>query len=80
MIDDLRNRPAAPALTAAQSRILGEIALYVEVTGEPCGGRYLARRLGLHHSTVQQQLERLHRQGWLRGPSSPSSPAIPRRR
>lgn len=74
MIDDVRNRPARPALTKAQTRILGEIALYVEVTGEPAGGRYLARRLGLHHSTVQQQLERLHRQGWLRGPGAPSAP------
>lgn len=68
---------AAPlhTLTTKQRALLIIIERYYKATGEACPGRYLARRLNVHHSTVQQQLAELHRKGWLRSPSAPSAPA-----
>lgn len=75
--------PAAPdgaaaplhTLTTKQRAMLIIIERYFEATGEACPGTYLARRLDLHHSTVQEYIRVLHRKGWLRSPTTPSRPA-----
>lgn len=69
-----RRAGAARDLSDQQQRILVEIRRYVDATGEPCSHRYLARRLQVHHSTIQEHLERLHRKGWIRSPHSPVRP------
>ena len=61
-------------LTDRQSTILKTIDRYCEATGEPCPANYLARRLSLHHSTIQEHLARLYRKGWLRAPNAPAMP------
>jgi DNA-binding MarR family transcriptional regulator len=61
------------ALTTKQRRILEEIDRYEQANGEPCSGRYLARRFNVHHATVQEHLERLYHRGWLTSPNSPSA-------
>lgn len=68
---------AAPlhTLTTKQRSMLIIIERYCEATGEACPGTYLARRLNLHHSTVQEYLRVLHRKGWLRSANAPSRPA-----
>lgn len=75
---DLTNRSergsAQPSLSDREREVLGVVVRYVSGTGEPCPGRYIARQLGMHHSTIQQHLERLHRRGWLRGPNAPAFP------
>lgn len=63
-------------LTDRQSVVLETVESYYAVTGEPCPVRYLARRLRVHHSTIQSHLEALERKGWL----ATSGPAVPRRR
>lgn len=64
-------------LPGRQRMVLDAIIRYHRVTGEPCPASYLARRLSIHHSSVQRHLELLHRKGWLRGANAP---AMPRRR
>lgn len=61
-------------LSVQQRRVLAAIQAYHRATGEPCPGRYLARRLAMHHSTVQRHVEVLHRKGHVRGPNPPSVP------
>jgi Mn-dependent DtxR family transcriptional regulator len=78
MIDShgLQNRAViGPELTDRQRDIITTIDRYYAVTGEPCPATYIGRRLRLHHSTVQDHLERLHRKGWLRAPNAPAVPA-----
>jgi DNA-binding IclR family transcriptional regulator len=58
-------------LTTRQRAIVTVIDDYTRVTGEPCPASYLARRLRLHHSSIQEHLSALHRKGWLRTPNSP---------
>lgn len=67
--------PAPPplhALTTQQRRIVEAIDEYHRATTEPCPPSYLARRLRLHHSTMQEHLVALHRKGWLRAPTGPA--------
>jgi DNA-binding MarR family transcriptional regulator len=59
------------ALTGKQRRLLEVIARYCDATGEACPGNYLARREGVHHSTVREHLEALYRRGWLNSPNAP---------
>jgi DNA-binding IclR family transcriptional regulator len=59
-------------LTTRQRVIVMAIDDYTRVTGEPCPASYIARRLRLHHSSVQEHLLALHRKGWLRSPHSPT--------
>lgn len=68
--------PVASELTDRQQVVLETVEQYYAVTGEPCPVRYLARRLRVHHSTIQSHLEALERKGWLQT----TGPAIPRRR
>ena len=67
--------PAAAAplheLTTKQRSMLVVIDQYSRATGEACPGSYLARRMNLHHSTVQKHLTVLHRKGWLRSANTP---------
>lgn len=68
---------AAPlhTLTTKQRAMLIIIERYFDATGEPCPGAYLARRIGVHHKTIQEHLAALHRKGWLKSPNAPSTPA-----
>lgn len=62
--------PARP-LTGRQRLVLDTIVRYYRATGEPCTVRYLARRLGLHPSTIGEHLSALYRKGWLPAPAAP---------
>lgn len=53
-------------LTDRQRAVLSAIIEYRKTTGEVPALMYLARRLSLHHSTVQQHVSELHRKGFLR--------------
>lgn len=70
-------QPAAPMCTLpTKQRVILELVLeYHHVTGEACPSRQLARRLLMHHSTVQQHLRTLYEKGWL---TTASGSAIPR--
>jgi len=61
-------------LTGRQRVVLRTIGDYYRTTGEPCPARYLARRLSIHLSTVQEHLESLYRKGYLRTPNAPVIP------
>jgi DNA-binding IclR family transcriptional regulator len=61
------------ALTTKQRALVEAVDAFERVTGEPCSASALARRLRLHHSTVQEHLSALHRKGWLQTPNSPVS-------
>jgi DNA-binding IclR family transcriptional regulator len=65
-------------LTSRQRAVLELIATYYHTTAEPCPANYVARRLNLHHSTVQEHLSVLHRNGWLETPNPPSRPRVSR--
>jgi Mn-dependent DtxR family transcriptional regulator len=59
-------------LTSQQRRVVEAIEAYQRATGEACSASYLARRLRVHHSTVQNHFTALHRKGWLRSPTGPA--------
>jgi SOS-response transcriptional repressor LexA len=59
-------RDAAAPLTDRQRAVLSSIIDYRKATGEVPSLMYLARKLSLHHSTVQQHVSELHRKGFLR--------------
>lgn len=69
---------AAPlhTLTTKQRALLGLVVDYYRVTGEPCSASYLARRMGVHHSTIQQHLAVLHHKGWLLTAKGPAVPLL----
>ena len=72
---DPRQVETPRTLTERQSQVYAEIVKVHDVTGEGASVRYLARRLSLHHSTIQEHLAALRRKRWLR---SSGSPAVPR--
>jgi Mn-dependent DtxR family transcriptional regulator len=55
-------------LAERQRAVMRVIATYHEATEEYPSARYIARRLGVHLSTVQEHLVALTRKGWLRAP------------
>jgi predicted ArsR family transcriptional regulator len=59
------------ALTLKQRRLVEAIDEYWRATGEPCSAYYLARRIGVHHTTIREHLEALHRRGWVLTPNAP---------
>jgi LexA DNA binding domain-containing protein len=63
-------------LPTKQRVILELVIQYYRLTGEPCSASYLARRLRVHHSTVQQHLLVLHKKGWLLTATGPAVPAL----
>lgn len=65
---------AAPlhTLTTKQRSLVIIIEQYARATGESCPASYLARRLRIHHSTVQEHLTVLHRKGWIRTAHGPA--------
>lgn len=65
-------------LTTKQRALYQAITTYVRVTGEPCSASYLARKFSMHHSTVRNHLEELHRKGYLEAPNTPAMPTRPR--
>jgi Mn-dependent DtxR family transcriptional regulator len=72
--DDRRRPTTSPAtLTTKQRAVLEVIGAYQRATGEPCSASLLARRLRVHHSTIQGHLSALHRKGWLLTPNAPAS-------
>ena len=78
---DLRHRGSAAepqaalhTLSTMQRRVFDIIVQYHEATGEPCSARLIARRLTLHHSTVQDHLAALWRKGWVLTPNAPARP------
>jgi len=72
MLDNVADGlPPLHTLSTQQRRLVEAIDAYEHVTGEPCPGRYLARRFSLHHSTVQDHLSALHRKGWIVTPGAP---------
>ncbi len=64
-------RPPMHQLPTVQRQIVEAVSRYEAATGEPCPGRYLARRFGLHHKTVQTHIGALHRKGWFASPGAP---------
>lgn len=77
MIEATRAQPRSdyPAhlhtLTTRQRILVEAIDQYERGTGEPCPANWLARRFSLHHTSVRESLERLHRSGWLLTPNAP---------
>lgn len=67
-------RRATDLPTTQQRKVLLVIERYVEMSGEPCPAAFIARKLLLHHSTVQEHLRELYRKGWLRTPNAPAMP------
>ena len=65
--------PAVPLhqLTTAQRRVLEWIDRYATALEEPCPASFVARRMNLHRSTVEQHIAALHRKGWLVTSRSP---------
>jgi Mn-dependent DtxR family transcriptional regulator len=66
--------PPIPAalLPTQQRRVLEVIQAYDHATEQPCPATVIARRLRVHHSTIQKHLIALHRKGWLRSPGAPA--------
>lgn len=64
-------------LTTAQRRVLEWIDRYATALEEPCPASFVARRMDLHRSTVEQHIAALHRKGWLVTAKSPTKPAAP---
>lgn len=60
---------AVQPLADGQRRVLRVIQQFQDATGELPTTAYVARRLNLHHATVQEYLRACHRKGWLRTPS-----------
>lgn len=56
-------------LADGQRRVMRVVQQYLDATGELPTTSYVARRLNLHHATVQQHLRACYRKGWLRSPS-----------
>jgi SOS-response transcriptional repressor LexA len=65
-MEDVEVRP----MTARQRDVLREIVRYVRAIGEAPSQHFVARRLGLHHSRIQQHLQALYEKGWLRSPTT----------
>lgn len=59
------------ALTLKQRRLVEAIDEYCRCTDEPCSAYYLARRIGVHHTTIREHLEALYRRGWVNTPNAP---------
>lgn len=66
--------PSTLELTTRQRAVLDVVVRYYRAVEEPCPSTHVARRLGLHHSRVQQHFGSLYRKGWLRGPNAPAVP------
>lgn len=61
-------------LPSRQRAVLDVIVQYYRVTLEPCPGSIVARRIGIHHSTVQEHIGALYRKGWLVTANAPAKP------
>ena len=67
-------------LSRRQWAVLRVILDVANTTGEAPSVRLIARSLSMHHSTVQDHLEALHRKGWLCTPSPDGMRCRPARR
>lgn len=61
------------ALTLKQRRLVEAIDEYHRCTGEPCSAHYLARRVGVHPTTILDHLAALYRRGWVMTPNAPAT-------
>lgn len=68
---DHRDIVAIRLLTTKQRVILEAVEAFQRATGEACPVSLVARRLRVHHSTIQEHLTALYRKGWLRTPNAP---------
>lgn len=60
------NRAVSPGvLTNRQREVYEEIERYTDFAQEPPSVAFIARRLGMHWTTVQEHLEALHRKHWI---------------
>lgn len=77
--NDQGQTPRVPicALTLKQRRLVEAIDEYCRCTGEPCSASYLARRVGVHPSTIREHILALYRLGWVRTPNAPVAISIP---
>jgi predicted ArsR family transcriptional regulator len=72
---DPRRSPTPAHTLPTKQRIVLEIILqYYRVTGEPCSASRIARRMGLHHKTVQEHFRKLYEHGWLTTAGGPATP------
>lgn len=58
-------------LTTRQRAVLEAAEAYQRATGEHCSVSVVARRLRVHHSTIQEHISALYRKGWLSSPHAP---------
>lgn len=65
--------PPLHTLPTKQRAIIETADAFERAAGEPCSASFLARRLRVHPSTIQEHLSALHRKGWLLTPNSPVS-------
>jgi hypothetical protein len=67
-------RRATDLPTTKQRAILLIIERYAFMTGgDPCPASFVARRMNVHHSTVQEHFRALHRKGWLKTADGPAA-------
>lgn len=64
-------------LTTRERTVLELLTRYYQATGETCSVLYLARRLKLHHKTVQAHLDSLTAKGWIATPSGDGKRPVP---
>lgn len=62
------------SLPERQRAVLNLVRRYFLATGEACPASYIARKLDLHHSTVQEHLNVLYHKGLLLTPNAPARP------
>jgi SOS-response transcriptional repressor LexA len=70
---DSPGRRATDLPTTQQRKVLQIIERYSELSGHPCPASFVAHKLNLHHSTVQEHYRALHRKGWIKTPDGPAS-------
>lgn len=69
MSQELVAAHAVRPLTARQREVLRVIVQFYRREGEAPSVCFIARRLGLHHSAVQDHIARLYSKGWLGSPT-----------
>lgn len=69
--------PHPEMLTERQSEVFAAIERYHAFLSDPCPAPYLVRQLGMSRGAIREHLAALHRKGWLKTPTSPSTPRRP---
>ena len=66
----IQNAPDRRPPSPQQRRVLDVVYRYFRGMGEPCSMRFIAERLRLHHSTVEEHVAGLRRKGWIIPPTA----------